>query len=185
MITYKEKGLHHFRKPADRTEIRTDKQKFPGADNVSSFKDDILKSFQDSINNLLGLLENKNKQVTFPKIFIAEQFGFRIVDPEEIIYLESESNYTLFHMKGQEQFLATRSLCEFEKLLDPRLFLRIHKSYILNIAYLCAYSNYEGNFAILRDGTRLCISRRRLPEFRDAVTKSSVSPDGRHHNGNH
>jgi len=127
------------------------------------------------------IVQQVKPNTILPKIFIAEQFGFRIIEPTEITYLESEGNYTLFHLNNRENVLATRSLCEFEKLIDPETFIRIHKSYILNIAYLKTYTNDQENFAILNDGTRLSISRRKLIEFRFAVAKFSVSPEGNHH----
>jgi two-component system LytT family response regulator len=85
------------------------------------------------------------------------------------MYLEADSNYTILHLSGLDKIVATRSLGEFEELLKGPVFYRIHKSTIINLNYLKAYSSYEGNFAELTDGTRLSISRRKVNEFRDAV----------------
>jgi len=68
-------------------------------------------------------------------------------------------------------------LGEYEKILDPPMFFRIHKSTIINLNYLKAYSSYQGHDIILTDDTRLTISRRRLQEFREAVKHFSRSPD--------
>jgi two-component system LytT family response regulator len=91
------------------------------------------------------------------------------------MYLQADSNYTILHLSGLDKIVATRSMCEFEKILENSMFFRIHKSTIINMNFLKAYSSYEGNFAELTDGTRLSISRRKLIEFREAVKQFSKS----------
>jgi two-component system LytT family response regulator len=110
------------------------------------------------------------------KITVADQFGFRMVKVAELMYLEADSNYTILHLSGLEKIVATRTLGEFEKLLNNRIFFRIHKSILINLNYLRAFSSYEGYFAELTDGTRLSISRRKVNEFREAVRQLAKSP---------
>ena len=66
---------------------------------------------------------------------------------------------------------------EFEKVLDPKIFFRIHKSHIVNLNFLKGFSSFQGYFALLDDDTKLSISRRRFIEFRDAVNNLSKSLD--------
>jgi two-component system, LytTR family, response regulator len=127
-------------------------------------------------------LQNLGKQIDDPykpieKITVSEQFGFRIVQVKEIMYLQADSNYTILHLSGLNKIVATRTLGEFEKLLDNPMFYRIHKSTIINMNFLKAYSSYQGNFAELSDGTRLSISRRKLNEFRDLVHQFAKAID--------
>jgi len=91
------------------------------------------------------------------------------------MYLQADSNYTILHISGLDKIVATRALGEFEHMLDHPMFFRIHKSTIINLNFLKAYSSYQGNFAELTDGTRLSISRRKVNEFRDAVKDFSRS----------
>lgn len=107
--------------------------------------------------------------IPMEKITVSDQFGFRMIKVSELMYLEADSNYTILHLSGFEKIVATRTLGEFEKLLKSPLFFRIHKSIIINLNYLRAFSSHEGYFAELSDGTRLSISRRKVNEFRDAV----------------
>ena len=109
------------------------------------------------------------------KITVSDQFGFRMVKVSDLMYLEADSNYTILHVSGLEKIVATRTLGEFEKLIDNSLFFRIHKSILLNLNYLRGYSSHEGYFAELTDGTRLSISRRKVNEFREAVKQLSKS----------
>jgi two-component system LytT family response regulator len=91
------------------------------------------------------------------------------------MYLEADSNYTILHLSGQKKIVATRTMGDFEKILDQPDFFRIHKSIIINLNYLKAYSSYQGNFVSLTDGTSLSISRRRLNDFREAIKQFTKS----------
>jgi two-component system LytT family response regulator len=129
----------------------------------------------ESLNNLPDKLHPEQRAPE--KITVAEQFGFRMVKVADIMYLQADSNYTIIHLSGLNKIVATRTMSDFEKILDTPAFFRIHKSTIINMNYLHGYSSYEGNFAELNDGTLLSISRRKVNEFRDAVKHFSKSLD--------
>ena len=131
--------------------------------------------YHESLDNLQSQVTSKNDQIT--KITVAELYGFRIINVNDLMYLEADSSYTILHLSGLDKIVATRSLGEFEKLLDHPMFFRIHKSAIINLNFLKGYSSYEGNFAELTDGTRLNISRRKVTEFREAVQNFAKSPE--------
>ncbi|MCX6305018.1 MAG: LytTR family DNA-binding domain-containing protein [Bacteroidetes bacterium] len=138
-------------------------------------RSEILAIYRESLNNLPEQVHQEKPKIE--KITVAEQFGFRMVIVDEIMYLQADSNYTIIHLSGLNKIVATRTLSDFEKLLDHPAFFRIHKSTIINMNFLRAYSSYEGNFAELNDGTQLSISRRKLNEFREAVKLFSKSLD--------
>jgi two-component system, LytTR family, response regulator len=127
--------------------------------------------YNDSISTLTEQI--KTQKPAIEKITVPEQFGFRIVKVTEIMYLQADSNYTILHFSGLNKIVATRSLSDFEKILDGPDFFRIHKSTLINLRFLNAYSSYQGNFAELTDGTRLSISRRKVQEFKEAVAHIS------------
>lgn len=131
--------------------------------------------YNQSLNNLQEHLQSKNDLVT--KLTIPDKSGFRLVNVSELIYLQADDNYTVLYLTGDRKFLATRILGEFEKILEGPEFFRIHKSTIINLNFLVGYSSFQGNFAELIDGSRLDISRRKLPEFREKVKHYSISID--------
>ena len=100
-----------------------------------------------------------------------------MVNTSDIMYLEADSNYTIIHLSGLKKIVASRTMGDFEKILDQPAFFRIHKSIIINLNYLKAYSSYQGNFVELNDGTSLSISRRRLNDFREAIKYITKSLD--------
>lgn len=136
---------------------------------------DMQEVYSQSLTNLNDHMQFKNNM--FTKLTIPDLLGFRMVDVADLIYLEADDNYTVFYLKGDQKIVSTRTLGEFERILDGPLFCRIHKSVIINLEFLVSYSNVQGNYAELKDGTRLDISRRKLPEFREKVSRYSFSID--------
>ncbi|MHC1777164.1 MAG: LytR/AlgR family response regulator transcription factor [Lentimicrobium sp.] len=181
VTAYEEYALHALRanaidyllKPVDSIELREAVTKAIHYHELRKAKAEVRSVYHESLNNLQNQVHSGNRKIEL--ITIAEQFGFRMVRVADLMYLQADSNYTILHLSGLDKIVATRSLCEFEKILENSMFFRIHKSTIINMNFLKAYSSYEGNFAELTDGTRLSISRRKLIEFREAVKQFSKS----------
>jgi len=131
--------------------------------------------YNKSLNNLNEQLQLKNSPLT--KLTIPELTGFRLVNVAELMYLQADDNYTVLYLTNDRKIISTRTLGEFEKILESPEFFRIHKSSIINLSFLVGYSNFQGNFAELLDGSRLDISRRKLSEFREIVKQYSISID--------
>ena len=131
--------------------------------------------YTQSLNNIHEHLQSKNDQVT--KLTVPDKLGFRLINVTELMYLQADDNYTVLNLTGDRKFVATRTLGEFEKMLEGSEFFRIHKSTLINMNYLVGYSSYQGNLAGLKDGSRLDISRRKLSEFREKVKHYSISID--------
>jgi two-component system, LytTR family, response regulator len=94
------------------------------------------------------------------RIVIKDGSEIRIVPTAEIQYLEAYDDYVkIYSSKGK--FLKKKTMNHFEQALPPNIFVRIHRSYILNINELTRIESFEKNsyVAILRSGARLPISR--------------------------
>lgn len=101
------------------------------------------------------------------KISIPSTHGFNVIDTDEIIYLEADSNYTNFHLKNGEKVVLSKPLKEFEDSLTDVDFIRIHKSVIVNFKYVQGYSNKNGLQVFLTNNVNLPVSRRRSSDFLD------------------
>ena len=131
--------------------------------------------YYESLGNLHNQLARRPSRII--RLTVPEQFGFRVIDVRTVMYLEAEGNYTRIYLTDESRLLATRNLGEFEKIIEDDSFFRIHKSLLLNVNYLNGFSSYEGFFAVLKDGTRLSISRRKFMDFRSWVKGYSFSID--------
>jgi two-component system LytT family response regulator len=169
----KANAIDYLLKPVNHDELREAVSKAIQYYELRHSKAEVHAIYSESLDNLHEQIHSENKLIN--KLTIAEQFGFRMVNVSDLMYLQADSNYTILHLSGLNKIVATRSLGEFEKILENPIFFRIHKSTIINMDYLKAYSSYQGNYAELTDGTRLSISRRKLNDFREAVKHFSKS----------
>lgn len=133
------------------------------------------KTYKDSLNNLEEQTSSGFEYAS--KITVSEKFGFQIVETEKIRYLEADGSYCIIHLSSLEKVVSSKTLGEVEKVLDPSIFIRIHKSTIININYLRGFSSFQGSFAILDDNTKLTIARRKFNNFKEKVAKHSKTID--------
>ncbi len=171
----KASAIDYLLKPVNPLELREAVTKAIQQHELMRTREEARKVYHESLDNLHEQIHSAGQAIS--KITVAEQFGFKVINVADIMYLQADSNYTIIHISGLNKIVATRSLGEFEQMLGEPVFFRIHKSTIINMNYLQAYSSYEGNFAELYDGTRLSISRRRVNDFREAVRHFSKSID--------
>jgi len=83
-----------------------------------------------------------------------------IIPTEEIIYIEAQDDYAEVHTK-ERSYLKYERMAKLEEQLDPKIFCRIHRSYILNISYLEKIEPYskDKKIAKLNNGKTLSISK--------------------------
>jgi two-component system LytT family response regulator len=90
--------------------------------------------------------------------------GWHFFHIADIAYLRSEDNCTWFHLLDDRKFLVCRTMGDYEDLLQPFNFFRIHRSCIINLNELDMYGcNSKGCFVRLKNGVELKVSRRRRP----------------------
>lgn len=94
------------------------------------------------------------------RIVIKDGSEIRIIPTSEIHYIESYDDYVKIHT-GAGTHLKKKTMAHFEQSLPKQQFVRIHRSFILNIQELTRIESFEKNsyIAILKSGARLSISR--------------------------
>jgi len=92
--------------------------------------------------------------------------GFIVVKSADIVRLEACESYTRIYLDNEEKHLSSKNIRVFEDSLNPDIFFRTHKSHIVNILYhLKGFSRTDGNVALLSNGIKVPVSRRKLNEF--------------------
>jgi len=114
-------------------------------------------------NNLETLLHNIAQKGSTPKmkLCISSLKGFLVVDIQDIIYCEASSNYTNFHFTNRADICASKPIHEYETLLGESNFVRIHKSFVVNLQHVKEYIRGEGGTVILSNGHDIEVSRRK------------------------
>lgn len=83
-----------------------------------------------------------------------------VVPVQRIDYIEAQDDYLHVWSRGQ-RYVKQQTLGELEALLDPTRFIRVHRSYIVNLESLARVEPYakDSRVALLKDGTRIPVSR--------------------------
>jgi two-component system LytT family response regulator len=97
---------------------------------------------------------------TLERVVIRDGAQVHVVPVDRIDYVEAQDDYVAFHTGGRT-LLKEQTLGQLESQLDVRRFVRIHRSYLLNIERLARVELYakDSRLAILTDGTKLPVSR--------------------------
>jgi two-component system LytT family response regulator len=104
--------------------------------------------------------EARPKTGPIARVLIRDGANVHVIPVDKIDYVEAQDDYVAFKSEGK-QFLKDQTLSAVEATLDPARFVRIHRSFILNIDRIAKVELYakDSRMAILRDGTRLPVSR--------------------------
>jgi len=100
------------------------------------------------------------RQGPLERVLIRDGAQVHVIPVNRLDYVEAQDDYVSFKADGK-QYLKDQTLANVEASLDPACFVRIHRSYILNIERIARVELYakDSRVAILRDGRRLPVSR--------------------------
>jgi two-component system, LytTR family, response regulator len=105
------------------------------------------------------------------EIKVKRNGGNIVIPVEQITYLEANINYTIVHTKDNSVFLSSRTIKHYEDLLDENIFVRVHKSHIVNVAYIRNFQFGKSNGEInLKCGKQVEVSRRKVKEISEKMT---------------
>ena len=104
--------------------------------------------------------DERAKHGPVERVLIRDGSKVHVLPVDTIDYVEAQDDYVSFKSDGKS-FLKDQTLAAVEGLLDPSRFVRIHRSYLLNIDRIARVELYakDSRIAILRDGTKLPVSR--------------------------
>ena len=91
--------------------------------------------------------------------------GFSVLKLDDIIYCEAERSYTIFHLEGNKSVMVSKPLLEYDQILQETSFLRIHKSFLINLHHVKEYQRGEGGLVIMSNDAEIEVSRRKKEMF--------------------
>lgn len=120
----------------------------------------------DNVKEQLDILLQGIRDTGKPqRIALSTGDGMVFVNTPEIMYCQSESNYTNVILVTGEKYLLAKSLKEFEDTLSGNDFYRIHNSYLVNLNQVKRFVRGDGGYVIMNDGTQITIARARREDF--------------------
>lgn len=110
------------------------------------------------INRHKIIIENtKEKKPEKQQIILPTLEGFDVVKIETIIRLKGNGNFTDVHFNDGSKKMVCRFLKHFSEIL-PSSFVRVHKSHIVNMAFITSYHKGSGGYITLNDGSDVEVS---------------------------
>lgn len=91
--------------------------------------------------------------------------GLEFLPIKNILRLESSSNYSKIFLTDGKNMVVTRLLKDFESLLEPYQFYRVHHSHLVNLRHIKKYIRGDGGQVIMHNGDVIDVARRKKEEF--------------------
>jgi two-component system LytT family response regulator len=116
---------------------------------------------EDKGQPVTQLLEQYQQHNTpLERILVRDRNRIHILPVVDISFIEAQDDYVALNTK-ERSYLKKETLSGLEKRLDSRQFVRIHRSYLINIDYLSKIEPYakDSKIAVLKDGKTLPVSR--------------------------
>ncbi|WMI69427.1 LytTR family DNA-binding domain-containing protein [Mangrovimonas sp. YM274] len=92
------------------------------------------------------------------KITIPQQDGFEVLNTADILYCKADDNYTEIFLGNNRKKLVSKTLKYFEEALIGSSFVRVHKSYLVNINEVTKYVKGKGGSVVLSNGKEIMVS---------------------------
>ncbi|WP_246581416.1 LytR/AlgR family response regulator transcription factor [Echinicola shivajiensis] len=161
------KAFHYLLKPVGKEDLREVIEKFSQSRGYAS------RNSSKEVAALIELLKKEN--IIKSKIAVPVSDGLEFIKVDDILYGQSQNNYTLLYLSDGTKLLFSKTLKEVEKALKKYFFLRIHQSYLINPNYMKKYLRNDGGSVLMDNGEQLPISQRKKDEVLtlfEAIVKS-------------
>lgn len=160
---FKFAALDYLLKPIDADDLAASVQRYEK------------KSLHSNVKQQFEMLMQQYKQpgVLPEKVSFITQQAIHFIAPSNILYCESNSNYTTLHFADKTKMVVSKTLKEVEETLIHYHFYRIHHSFIINLKEVNRYVKADGGSIEMTDGAQLPISRQRKEEVMNVLTQNS------------
>lgn len=113
----------------------------------------IIAAKREAIEMVIPTAQPTNSRIALPTVE-----GIYFVKREEIIRVEAMSNYSVFNLVNMSRIIVSKTLKEYETMLESQNFLRINRSVIVNLDYVVKYKKGDGGCVELVGGSEFEVS---------------------------
>ncbi len=133
----------------------------------------------NAVNKLITKKKNEQRQQQFDflfnslkstnqlnnKITIATTEGVVFIEVADILYCEANGSYTTLYLRNNDKLLSSKTLKDFEEMLEQHPFFRIHHSYLISLNDIKRYIKGDGGTVVLSNKIELPVSKRKKDDF--------------------
>lgn len=100
------------------------------------------------------------------KVVVKTNESIYLIDLDDIIRCEADGNYTHFFLKNKQKITVSKTLKEYEKLLNEQnYFFRLHNSHIINLNYMERFDKKDGGIVVMKDKSMIPVAIRKRNEL--------------------
>ncbi len=144
-------ALDYLLKPVDPEELITA---------VHKMKEKKKGQIASQLENMFQILKSTQEE---PKIALSSFDRIELIPLRKIIRCEGDNNYTHFILNNGKKITITKTLKEYEQILEPLGFIRTHQSHLVNLHHITSYVKKEGGYLLLSNQDQIPISKVRKP----------------------
>ncbi len=160
---FKLSAFDYLLKPVSETEIDKMLQRYKSS------------KAQKQTANRMNLLKESLQNIKTEKIAIASTQGISFIELADIVLLEADGSYTNVRLSNGELLVASKSIGEFESLLENNTsFFKAHRSYLVNFKHVKSLTTKEGDQITMANGVVVPLSRYRKKEFEDYIRSMRI-----------
>ncbi|TMM59044.1 response regulator transcription factor [Maribacter algarum] len=143
------------------------------------FPEDLIISIKKIINELQNQQYHKQLEAFFhnygknndqKKLVLKNLEAVHIINLEDIIYINSDNNYSNFNLKNGRKILVSKTLKSFDERLQEQSFFRVHQSYIVNLKYVLSFDKKK-DMIVLLDDISLPVAQRKRSALVDFLNR--------------
>lgn len=131
-----------------------------------------LRSKANPNKNFELLLQNLQNSTGRHKIALPSSDGLIFINVQDIIRCQADGSYTHFFFKDHKKILVSKKIKEYEELLGPYNFVRVHHSHLINLNEVTKYVRGDGGYVVMSDGETVYVSKRKKEDFMSALNKA-------------
>lgn len=121
----------------------------------------------NSLHSNIDLLLKKlaGSELSRNLLAVSSQNEIIYIDTSTILRLEADSNYTNIILTTGRKIVSSKTLKEYEALVDSKNFFRVYKTYIINLKCVEKYVKSDGGYIVMSDGATIPVSREKKQEL--------------------
>lgn len=99
------------------------------------------------------------------KIRIADAKSIYFVEPSEISRVKADSNYSVVYLTNGDKIMVSKTLKEFQNVLEGHGFYRVHHKHLINVRCIAQFARDRFGVIIMEDNVEIELSRRKRSAF--------------------
>lgn len=153
-------AIDYLVKPVDADELYT---------TLSRIRSSMVQPWQQIMDVLKQNIQPVSE--TDRKIVLKDMNAVYVVSVRSIIRCQASDNYTTFHLTDQPPIIVSKPLKEYDDLLTPLKFFRVHQSHLINFDHLQQFNKRDGGSIKMKDGSEVPVSSRKREFIIEALSK--------------